>query len=108
MPVPEGYSGVSDLSVWEFESGQEAIADRIERTFQSHDLGAVADQLERLFPVPDYIVVPVDRLCEIDDPAFPYSSVIAVGSYMVLKRTPLRFDYPRSSIDTSTVRAVEF
>lgn len=87
VPVMEYYRNILDPAWWDFEEKQKNALAAAGDAFMSHDLGAAARAVERLVPVPDYIVLPTGRLNGLDETAFPYARENEIGGFTVLQRT---------------------
>jgi hypothetical protein len=86
VPVLEYYRDILNPKWSRFEAEQRNALVDVGDAFLSGDLAAAAKAVERLVPVPDYIVLPSDRLGLLNDPAFPYAEETRIGAFTVLSR----------------------
>ncbi|MGH6660564.1 MAG: hypothetical protein ACREB6_03435 [Rhodospirillales bacterium] len=88
MPVPEWYGDLMNVDFWKFTDEQRQQLKRVLDAFTARDLANAAREVEKLVPVPDYIVIPSRALPNLDTPAFPYVLETHRGGFAILKRAP--------------------
>jgi hypothetical protein len=86
MPVPRPYSNVLNPNSWKFEEDQGKIVQKIADAFSARDLKSTVEDVDRLIPVPDYIVVPSRVLEGVSFLEFPYVEEARVSYYTILRR----------------------
>ena len=86
MPVPEPLSDFLNPNAWLFEAEQQTVVRSAGAAIVNRAYPAAAEAVERLVPVPDYIIVPTEVITPFDSQEFPYVEEARIREYSLLRR----------------------